>query len=110
MPKEKFIEILSKYINLNNYDIRVKKSLYYKNENEVWLYNKEDEGETKRVIIGYEFNNKFYKKLQDMRKDFISGHNLYEKVYDYKKFRTGFVVTEEDLEDESYLKDYLLSA
>lgn len=107
MPKQKFIEILSKYIDLNNYDLKFKKSLYYKNENEVWLYSKEDEGETKRVIVGYTFNGKFYKKLQDMRKDFISGSNPYEKVYDYKKFRTGLVITEEDLKDEKYLKDYL---
>ncbi len=108
MTKEKFIEILSKYINLNNYDIRFKKSRYY-NENEMWLYRKDDEGESKRKIVGYTLNGKFYKTFKELRKDFVSGYNPYEKVYDYVKTRTGFLITEETLADEDYLKSYLES-
>lgn len=105
--KQEFTTILSKYIDLNNYDIRFKKSPYYK-ENEMWLYSK-NEGELKRKIVGYTLNGKFYKTFKELRKDFISGHNPYEKVYDYVKTRTGFLITEETLADENYLKIYLES-
>lgn len=109
MPKQKFIEILSKYIDLNNYDIRFKKSPYYNNENEVWIYRKDDDGERKRVIVGYTLNGKFYKTSKEMRKDFQSGYNDYKKEYGYKSYRIGLVITEEDLKDEKYLKDYLIA-
>ena len=61
MTYEQFIEKISKYININDYDIRFKKSKYYENENEMWLYRKKDKGNPKKIITGYEMNDIFYK-------------------------------------------------
>lgn len=103
MKKEEFIQIVSKYIDLNNYEIRFKKSPYYKNENEMWLYKKDDEGVTKKIISGYESNGKFYKSLKQLRETFSSGRNEYRKCYQWKKRRIGLLIKEEDLSDEEYL-------
>ena len=117
MHFDEFVKKLSPHINFNDYDIRFKKSPYYKNENEMWLYRKDDKQLSledslynKKVIIGYLFNGKEYKTKKSMIKDFKSGRNEYERIYGYKKFRKGILITEEILSDENYLKDYLTYA
>lgn len=114
MKYEDFIKVIGKYIDLALYDTRFKKSPYYKNENELWLYKKDDKelsvfdtNNTKKIITGYEFNGKIYKTLKKMREDFTGGRNDYCKIAEYKNFRKGLLVKEEYLLDEEYLKLYL---
>lgn len=105
MKREEFIKIIEKYIDLNEYDIKFKKSPYYENENEIWLYRKDDTGHSKRFISGYKFNGIIYKTKKELQHNFIAGiPSYYQKIYDYKNQRMGLLVKEEDLKDEEYLK------
>lgn len=109
MQYEYFIKEISQYLDLNNYKTVFKKSRY-KGENELWLYNKNDVGEHKRMLTGYtlESNGKTYRTLPAMKKDFISGvANYYCKNYEIRRVKIGTVITEEIINDKEYLKTYL---
>ena len=54
-------------------------------------------------------NNKTYRTKKDMQKDFTDKVNYYQAVYGVKFVRTGLLVTEDTLEDEEYLKEYILN-
>ena len=106
MKYEEFIQRISKYIDVNNYDFRFKKHRYNKDQNEMWIYRK-GEGEYKKVLVGYEANGQKYKTLKEMRKNLNVGYNDVRRCYETKKRRIGFLVDEETLSDEDYLKSYL---
>lgn len=110
LTKEYFIDKISKHININNIDIKYKKNPYAVPEQmEVWLYKRDSQGEPKKVIVGYKMNDKTYRTKKQMQKDFTDKANYYQAVYGVKFIQTGLVVTEDTLEDEEYLKEYIRS-
>lgn len=103
MGKEAFIKKISEYINIQDIDIKFRNK---NNKLEAWLYKKNDLGLKKSVVVGYNIGNLYYKTLKNARKNCSKGNTII-RVRKVKQYRTGLLVTQEDI-NSPFLKEYLL--
>lgn len=103
MGKEAFIKKISEYINIQDIDIKFRNK---NNKLEAWLYKKNDLGLKKSVVVGYSIGNLYYKTLKKARENCSKGNTII-RVRKVKQYRTGLLVTQEDI-NSPFLKEYLL--